>query len=208
MRTCQAAQLPTANSSVNCTSSFDSSVNRALRSCKPSFRMPPAMDPILAQVYGHEPGNEGVFDVRTWGPSGAAAAIRHTQAVACLARTSRCGVDEAGEIVGNHLSRRRFLIGAGATAATLGMSGVLADSADASTRSTASTRPAIRDRAKPQVVIVGAGIAGLGCAYELWRQHGIKRRGLRVQHRPWWTDPGPSGVTSTTISSSRSTPSS
>ena len=28
--------------------------------------------------------------------------------------------------------------------------------------------------ANPKVVIVGSGIAGLGCAYCLWRQHGIQ----------------------------------
>jgi hypothetical protein len=116
--------------------------------------------------------------VRTWGPSGASAAIRHAQTVSRVARGSKCGVDEAGEIVGNHLSRRRFLIGAGATAATVGMSGVFADSADASTRSAA------RDRAKPKVVIVGSGIAGLGCAYQLWRQHGISAQVYEYNTRP------------------------
>jgi monoamine oxidase len=58
------------------------------------------------------------------------------------------------------------------------MSGVFADSADASTRSAA------RDRAKPKVVIVGSGIAGLGCAYQLWRQHGISAQVYEYNTRP------------------------
>src|ERR1700722_1628851 len=61
MRTSPATQLPTANFSVNSMSSFDSSVNRALPSCKPSFRMPSTMESLSAQVYGRDQGDEGVL---------------------------------------------------------------------------------------------------------------------------------------------------
>jgi len=108
--------------------------------------------------------------MRTWGSSGAAAAIRRAQAASAYARRTGCPVDEADEIVGHHLSRRRFLISAGAAATMAALPGALASPADASVRRQASRS----DRAKPSVVIVGAGIAGLGCAYSLWRQHGIQ----------------------------------
>lgn len=113
-------------------------------------------------MYGH-PSGRATSSVRTWGPSGAGAAIRHAQAVSICARGAGCAVEEAGELVGRQLSRRRFLIGAGATLSAAAMPGAFADPAGASPRT----------RAAPRVVVVGAGIAGLGCAYRLWRNHGI-----------------------------------
>jgi len=107
--------------------------------------------------------------VRTWGPSGAAAAIRRAQAASTYARRTGCGVEEASEVVGQHLSRRRFLMGAGAAATMAALPSTVALPAGAAMRREARRS----DRAKPSVVIVGAGIAGLGCAYSLWRQHGI-----------------------------------
>jgi monoamine oxidase len=115
--------------------------------------------------------------VRTWGESGAGAAIRHAQTVSRFARSTGCGVDEASEIVEKHLSRRQFMVGAGAAAA--GLSGLFADTAGASprsreTRSRTTLTRATRSGAAPTVVIVGSGIAGLGCAYRLWSDYGIR----------------------------------
>src|SRR5579862_3416072 len=98
--------------------------------------------------------------MRTWGASGAAAAIRQAQAVSGLARQTGCDLDEARDL----LSRRDFLGTAGA--------GALAGLGAAATRIPA-TRPAA-GRGAPRVVIVGAGIAGLGCAYRLWTRRGIR----------------------------------
>jgi monoamine oxidase len=65
-------------------------------------------------------------------------------------------------LLDGQLTRRAFLGVAGA--------GVLAGTA-AVPRLEAS---ASSDPAKPRVVIVGSGVAGLGCAYRLWVRHGIR----------------------------------
>jgi monoamine oxidase len=98
--------------------------------------------------------------LRTWGPSGAGAAIRRAQAVSGLARRAGCGLDEAEELLARPVTRRVFLGAAGA--------GVLAG---AMPRRPA---PAGSGRGSPRVVVVGSGIAGLGCAYRLWASHGIR----------------------------------
>jgi monoamine oxidase len=108
--------------------------------------------------------------VRAWGPGTSAAAIRHAQAVSGFARIAGCGVDEASELVEEHVSRRRFLIGAGAALSAAALPGVFAEPAAASSPEAASPLGG----AAPSVVVVGAGIAGLGCAYKLWRMHGIR----------------------------------
>ncbi len=107
--------------------------------------------------------------MRTWGPSGAGSVIRRAQAASAYARRTGCAVDEADEVVGRHLSRRHFLMGAGVAATMAVLPGSLASPAAAAARRQARRS----DRAQPSVVIVGAGIAGLGCAYSLWRQYGI-----------------------------------
>jgi len=58
----------------------------------------------------HGPTKRRRIAVRTWGPSGAAAAIRRAQAVSTYARSTGCGVDEATEALGPSVSRRRFLM--------------------------------------------------------------------------------------------------
>jgi monoamine oxidase len=100
--------------------------------------------------------------LRTWGPSGAAEAIARAQAVSRVARRARCGLDEAEELLARPVTRRAFL-GVAAAGAVAGL-GV------------ASRRPvsARGGEGSPRVVIVGSGIAGLGCAYRLWARHGIK----------------------------------
>jgi monoamine oxidase len=70
------------------------------------------------------------------------------------------------------ITRRRLLQGAGATAAVLGLGGAWP------VGSQARTGPDAR------VVIVGAGIAGLGCAYRLWRTHGIRAQVYEWADRP------------------------
>jgi monoamine oxidase len=102
--------------------------------------------------------------MRTWGRSSFASAIRQAQAVSEHARRTGCGIDEAGEVVRDRMSRRRFLAGTGAIASAAAVPAVFAAPAAASPR---------RDSA-PNVVVVGAGIAGLGCAYKLWKRHGIR----------------------------------
>ena len=56
--------------------------------------------------------------MRTWGASGAGAALRRAQVASAYARRRGCGVDEADELVHQRLSRRQFLVGAGAMAAS------------------------------------------------------------------------------------------
>jgi monoamine oxidase len=104
--------------------------------------------------------------VRTWGPSGAAATFRRAQAASRYARRTGCSVDEAAEAIASPLSRRRFLLGAGAAATMAAFPGVLAGTAAAAQRR--------KEASTGRVVIVGSGIAGLGCAYRLWHGHGIK----------------------------------
>jgi len=100
--------------------------------------------------------------LRTWGWSGATAAIRQAQAVSQAARQTGRGLDEAGQWPGPAVTRRKFLGAAGAGA--LAGAGLLPDRAAA----------AGRGRGSPRVVIVGSGIAGLGCAYRLWAKYGIR----------------------------------
>lgn len=100
--------------------------------------------------------------MRTWGSSGAAEAIRRAQAVSRVARQAGCDLDEARAVLAGQLSRRGFLATAGAAAiAGLGVGPAH------------TARPAVRG-IPPRVVVVGAGIAGLGCAYRLWARYGIR----------------------------------
>ena len=110
--------------------------------------------------------------MRTWGGSGAAAAIRRAQAVSRLARQAGCGVDEAADLLAAPVSRRGFLGAAGA--------GALA----AAGLAPAASRPGGAGRDAPRVIIAGAGIAGLGCAYRLWARHGIRAEVHEYDTRP------------------------
>lgn len=100
--------------------------------------------------------------MRTWGPSGAAEAIARAQAVARLAWQTGCGLDEAEELAARPMTRRAF-VGAAGAGAVAGLG--------AAPRRRVSAHGG---RGSPRVVIVGSGIAGLGCAYRLWARHGIK----------------------------------
>jgi monoamine oxidase len=115
--------------------------------------------------------------VRTWGASGAGAVIRRARMASGYARRTGCPVDEAAEKVDGAVTRRRFLAGAGAAAVAAMLPGALATPAGADADRTRHREQSPRRRAAdsaPSVVIVGAGIAGLGCAYALWQQHGIQ----------------------------------
>lgn len=114
--------------------------------------------------------------MRTWGPSGAAAAIRRAQAVSRVARRTGCGVDEAAELLDRDLSRRAFLGAAGAS--------VLAGAAGAAGAARLEPSTGRGDPGKPRVVIVGSGIAGLGCAYRLWSRHRIRAEVYEVNTVP------------------------
>jgi monoamine oxidase len=94
---------------------------------------------------------------------------------ASYARREGCGIDEASEMVaspprrdgvreiGAALPRRSLLAGAGAGALGVAVPAALSSPA-------AAARSGRRER----VVIIGSGLAGLGCAYRLWRRHGIR----------------------------------
>ena len=110
--------------------------------------------------------------MRTWGASGAAAAIRRSQAASAQARLTGCGIDEAGELVHERVSRRRFLWGTGA--AVVAAAPVLAgSSAAADPRRRVARRESVARHQSGRVAIFGSGISGLGCAYRLWVKHGI-----------------------------------
>ncbi len=97
--------------------------------------------------------------MRTWGASGAAAALRRAQATSRTAHQLGCGIDEADEVRAQQMTRRGFL----GLAGTVGLS-----------LAAPKVEPKIGagSRAAQRVVIVGAGIAGLGCAYRLWTRYG------------------------------------
>src|ERR1700728_1843601 len=106
----------------------------------------------------------GGTDMRLWGYGAAPRALARARAAADYARRSGCGIDEADEIV-SHVSRRRFLQGAGAlvSAAALGNLAEAAAFADTGRRKSST----------PKILVVGSGMAGLGCAYKLWTDYGI-----------------------------------
>jgi monoamine oxidase len=112
--------------------------------------------------------------MRTWGPSGAGAAIRRAQAVSRLARQAGCGVDEAADLMDQPVTRRAAL-GLAGTAAAAGLGAALPR------RREAASTP----RHASRVVIAGSGIAGLGCALRLWHRYGI-----RAEVYEWNTVPG------------------
>lgn len=102
--------------------------------------------------------------MRLWGYGAAPRAFARARAASDYARRSGCGIDEADEIV-SHVSRRRFLQGAGAlvSAAALGNLAEAAAFADTGRRKSST----------PKILVVGSGMAGLGCAYKLWTDYGI-----------------------------------
>jgi monoamine oxidase len=90
-----------------------------------------------------------------------------------FARKAGCGLDEAAEA----LSRRRLLQGAGVAAAAALLPIAVVEPA----RATPSVQSA---RRQPKVVVVGAGIAGLGCALRLREKYGIEASVHEYADRP------------------------
>ncbi len=121
--------------------------------------------------------------------------IRIAQAALTQSETADFAPESPGTLEAGRMTRRRLLQGAGATAVTLGLGNVWPG------RSHAEGDPG------PRVVVVGAGIAGLGCAYRLWRRHGYAPRSTSGQIGRV-VGSGLCAATSTTASWSRSTPSS
>ena len=120
-----------------------------------------------------------------WGRSPAVRALRQAQAVSAYAHRTGCGIDEAADVLANPdrieqapgapagmgsgrpgdrtgVSRRTVLGGAGAAA----LAAALPTGLMRPPRASAGT--------DPRVVIIGSGLAGLGCAYRLWARHGIR----------------------------------
>jgi monoamine oxidase len=93
------------------------------------------------------------------------AAGRFTRAAAAssYARRTGCGIDEASDAVAAGVTRRQLLGGAGVAVAA----GAVPFVPEAIARAASDNR----DR---RVIIVGSGLAGLGCAYQLWRQHRVR----------------------------------
>ena len=119
------------------------------------------------------------------GSSPAARALRRAQAAHRYARRTGCDIGEAtsalaereagapgadaaraagaGADTGGRLSRRQVLRGAAAA----GLAAAVAAGALRPPAARAAARP------DPRVVIIGSGIAGLGCAFRLWARHGV-----------------------------------
>jgi monoamine oxidase len=115
------------------------------------------------------------------GSSPALRALRRAQAAAACARQTGCDIGEAADMLARReassaaggngpgcrdtaVSRRQLLGGA----AGAGLAAAVPFGAS-------SRQPAGRNsRSVPRVVIIGSGIAGLGCALRLWTRHGIR----------------------------------
>jgi monoamine oxidase len=83
-----------------------------------------------------------------------------------LVHRTGCGLDEAADVVAAGLSRRRLLQGAGVVAAAAALPIGLADPVVAG--------PSVRAaKSQRKVVIIGSGMAGLGCALRLREKYGI-----------------------------------
>ena len=119
---------------------------------------------------------------RELGSSPAARALRRAQAAHRYARRTGCDIGEAtsalaereagapgagaagaGAGPGGRLSRRQVLRGAAAA----GLAAAVPAGALRPPAARAAARP------DPRVVIIGSGIAGLGCAFRLWASHGV-----------------------------------
>jgi monoamine oxidase len=107
--------------------------------------------------------------------------LARARAADALARERGCPIDEASEMVaqvsrdaagdgsGGELSRRHLLGGAGAVLIGASLPRAARDAAPP--LSGDERRPAGRS---PRIVIIGSGLAGLGCAWRLWRRHGLR----------------------------------
>ena len=105
-------------------------------------------------------------------PGSALRRIRMAQAAIRRSDTADSAPTSPGGRPAGRITRRSLLQAAGGTAVTLGLGSVWPDGSHA--------------RADPEarVVVVGGGIAGLGCAYRLWREHGIRAKVYEWSDRP------------------------
>jgi monoamine oxidase len=82
------------------------------------------------------------------------------------ARRTGCPIDEATDMVAEGLSRRRLLQGSGIVAAAAAL--------QTGRAAPAVAHPTVQSaRRQPKVVVIGAGIAGLGCALRLHQRFGL-----------------------------------
>jgi monoamine oxidase len=102
----------------------------------------------------------------------AAAAIRRAQQLSSVARRTGCGIDEAEGWLDERLSRRRFLH----AGMVLGVAAVPMATGGRRLQASGRARSPSAGSQGGGIVIVGSGIAGLGCAYRLWARHGIPSR--------------------------------
>src|SRR6202453_515800 len=105
-------------------------------------------------------------------PGSALRRIRMAQAAIRTLDTADPVPGSPGGLRAGGITRRDLLRGAGATAVTFSLGSVWPD------RSHAWADPEAR------VVIVGGGIAGLGCAYRLWRKYGTRAEVYEWSDRP------------------------
>src|SRR5215469_13549827 len=106
------------------------------------------------------------------GASPAIRALRQAGAVAAVARRVGCGPDEAADMLAERATPWAGERGGVPRRAVLGGAGAAALTAAVPAGWLSPPRPTPdRDR---RVLIIGSGIAGLGCAYRLWARHGIR----------------------------------
>jgi monoamine oxidase len=102
----------------------------------------------------------------------ALAMITSAQQASLHARRTGMGVDEAADVLRGGVTRRQLLVGSGAVALGATLAAGFSD----------PVRAAADSRAR--VVVVGSGIAGLGCAYRLWRTYGVRAEVYEWAERP------------------------
>jgi monoamine oxidase len=113
-------------------------------------------------------------------PGAAQAALRRAQLHSLHARRNGCEVEESAQACSDGLTRRRLLQGAGVAAAVVALPLGSAAAAAAEPRRPVGASAKVR----PTVVIIGAGIAGLACAYRLWHAHGVRAEVYEYDDRP------------------------
>jgi monoamine oxidase len=110
-------------------------------------------------------------------PGPARDALTTARLTSVYARRTGCAVDEAAEAVADGLTRRRLLQGAGVAA--------MAATLPVGLASRAAARPSVQGaKSAPKVVIIGSGIAGLGCALRLWHTYGIRAEVYEYNDHP------------------------
>ena len=123
------------------------------------------MDPILTPVYRHEAARRGLRACELGDQAGQQLRSGMRKPYPDMRGLRAAESTKQRSSSEGTCRDANFLIGAGATVSAAAMPGSVLG---------AGCSPHALDGAAPSVVIVGAGIAGLGCAYRLWRRHGIR----------------------------------